>query len=55
MVADSREEADAMFETDPFSLEGLTCGLTVEEWEPLFGMLADRSTATPPPELASLS
>ena len=54
MVADSREEVEAMIQADPFSTEGLICGLTIEEWDPLFGMLADRSTGVPPPELASL-
>ena len=54
MVGDSREEIAAMVEADPFATEGLICGLTIEQWDPLFGMLADKSTGIPPPELASL-
>ena len=54
MVGDSREEVKAMVEEDPFAIEGLICGLTIEQWDPLFGMLADKSTGIPPPELASL-
>ena len=54
MVGDSRKEVEAMVEADPFAIEGLICGLTIEEWDPLFGMRVDKATGTPPPELASL-
>jgi hypothetical protein len=54
MVGDSREEVEAMVAADPFAIENLICGLTIEEWDPLFGMLSDKSTGIPPPELASL-
>ncbi|WP_306767895.1 hypothetical protein [Martelella alba] len=43
-----------MIAGDPFSREGLICGLCIEEWDPLFGMLADKSTQQLPPALSSL-
>jgi hypothetical protein len=37
-----------MVKGDPFSREDLICGLTIEEWDPLFGMLVDQSSGQPP-------
>jgi uncharacterized protein YciI len=54
MVGDSREQIEAMIAADPFAVEELICGLTIEEWDPLFGMLADQSTGIPPRGLESL-
>lgn len=54
MRAEDRQEVEAMVEGDPFSREDLICGLGIEEWDPLFGMLADQSSKQPPAELASL-
>jgi uncharacterized protein len=54
MRAQSREEVEAMVQGDPFSREGLICGLTIEKWDPLFGMLVELSSKEPPAELASL-
>ncbi|MBD1554458.1 YciI family protein [Pseudomonas typographi] len=54
MRAQNREEVETMIKGDPFSREGLICGLTIEEWDPLFGRLADQSSKQPPAELASL-
>ena len=54
MHGDSCAEVEAVLQLDPFAREDLICGLSIEEWDPLFGMLADRSSLMPPLELASL-
>jgi uncharacterized protein YciI len=54
MRAEDRQEVEAMVDGDPFSREDLICGLGIEVWDPLFGMLADQSSKQPPAELASL-
>lgn len=54
MAADSRQQVEEMIAADPFSREGLICDLWIEEWDPLFGMLVDKSSKLPPPELSSL-
>jgi hypothetical protein len=54
MVADNRQQVEAMVDDDPFTKEGLICALTIEEWDPLFGMLAEKSSGLAPPELSSL-
>lgn len=52
--AESLQEAQALIDADPFTRENLICGLSIEQWDPLFGMLAEYSTRQVPPELASL-
>lgn len=52
--ADSLQEAQALIDADPFTREDLICGLSIEQWDPLFGMLAEYSSKQPPAELASL-
>lgn len=54
MKADSEAEVRAMVDDDPFTREGLIHSLTIEAWDPLFGMLSDHSSQEPPAELASL-
>ncbi|EAU0154374.1 TPA: hypothetical protein SMN98_002658 [Pseudomonas aeruginosa] len=54
LKADSLQEAQALIAADPFTREDLICGLSIEQWDPLFGMLADYSSKQPPAELASL-
>jgi uncharacterized protein YciI len=54
MRAENRQEVEVMVKGDPFSREDLICGLTIEEWDPLFGMLVDQSSRQLPAELASL-
>ena len=54
MRAENRQEVEVMVKGDPFSREDLICGLTIEEWDPLFGMLVDQSSKQLPAELASL-
>ena len=41
LKADSLQEAQALIEADPFTREDLICGLSIEQWDPLFGMLAE--------------
>ena len=38
-----------MIEADPFTREDLICGLSIEQWDPLFGMLAEYSSKQPRP------
>jgi uncharacterized protein YciI len=54
MRAENRQEVEVMVKGDPFSREDLICGLTIEEWDPLFGLLVDQSSRQLPAELASL-
>lgn len=54
MKAESRAAVEAMIADDPFAERGLIASLTIEQWDPLFGRLADDSSQQPPPELASL-
>lgn len=53
MVAQDRHEVETMVAADPFANEGLIHAFTIEEWDPLFGMLADKSSGLAPAELAS--
>jgi len=53
LQADSIQEAQALVDADPFTREDLICGLSIEQWDPLFGMLAEYSSKQPPAELAS--
>lgn len=55
MAAEDRKQVEALVAEDPFSKEGLICTLTIDEWDPLFGMLADHSSKQFPPESASLA
>jgi hypothetical protein len=48
MRADSREEVQGMIDDDPFAQKGVISALTVEEWDPLFGLLADYSSGQSP-------
>ena len=50
MRAENREEIEVMVKGDPFSREDLICGITIEEWDPLFGMLVDQSSRQLPAE-----
>lgn len=54
VAAEDRDQVEGLVAEDPFTKEGLIHKLTIEEWDPLFGMFADRSSKQPPPELASL-
>ena len=49
LKADSLQEAQALIEADPFTREDLICGLSIEQWDPLFGMLAEYSSKQPRP------
>ncbi|WP_404989908.1 YciI family protein [Caballeronia sp. LP003] len=48
MIAESRQEVEEAVKDDPFSKEGLISSLSIEEWDPLFGALADWSSQTLP-------
>ncbi|AHF76642.1 hypothetical protein Sant_1584 [Sodalis praecaptivus] len=54
IMADSQQQVEALVAADPFSREGLICQLRIEQWDPLFGEWANRSSQTLPPALASL-
>ena len=41
-----------MIDDDPFAQKGVISALTVEEWDPLFGLLADYSSKQSPADLA---
>ena len=43
MTVDDRDEADRLIAADPFALEGLIDELTILEWDPMFGALAENS------------
>lgn len=55
LSAADRAEVDAVIAADPFATEGVICGLTVEEWDPLFGLLAGHSSGQLPPALDALT
>ncbi|GAC1320574.1 MAG: hypothetical protein NVSMB16_15740 [Acidimicrobiales bacterium] len=38
--AEDRSALDAMIATDPFHIAGLIEGMTITEWDPIFGALA---------------
>ena len=42
--ADTRLAAEAIIARDPFSREGLIDELTIQEWNPLFGVFATESS-----------
>ena len=42
--APSRSEVEALVQADPFAIMGLIVDLTIEEWDPLFGVFAARSS-----------
>lgn len=54
MQAENEEEVKQLVAGDPFSRENLIVALRIEQWDPLFGMLTDKSSKNVPPELASL-
>lgn len=55
LVADSRREVEAMVKGDPFSREKLIVTLSVEEWDPLFGVFGEQSSKTLPPGLKAIA
>jgi uncharacterized protein len=52
MRADNLQEVHGMIDDDPFAQMGVISALTVEEWDPLFGLLADYSSNQSPADLA---
>lgn len=42
--AASREELETLIESDPYSQQGLVSSLSVEEWNPLFGVFQGHSS-----------
>lgn len=52
MRADNLQEVQSMIDDDPFAQKGVISALTVEEWDPLFGLLADYSSKQSPADLA---
>jgi len=52
MRADNRGEVQSMIDDDPFAQKGVISALTIEEWDPLFGLLADYSSKQSPADLA---
>jgi len=43
MDARDRDHVDQLLAGDPFVAEGLVTELTVQRWEPIFGLLADKA------------
>ena len=41
MTVDDREEVEHLIAADPFAIEGLIDEITILEWDPMFGSLAD--------------
>lgn len=52
--AENLAQVRAMVDADPFSREGLIAELDIQQWDPLFGMLADISSKNVPPELKTI-
>ncbi|MFT4503579.1 YciI family protein [Caballeronia sp. 15711] len=52
MRADNRGEVQSMIDDDPFAQRGVISALTIEEWDPLFGLRADYSSKQSPADLA---
>ena len=44
MTVEDRQEAEALIANDPFAVENLIDELTILEWDPLFGALANESS-----------
>lgn len=44
MTAPDRTALNSLIATDPFAIEGLIANMTVRSWDPIFGVLNDRST-----------
>ncbi|MFC3058391.1 YciI family protein [Paenirhodobacter populi] len=55
LIADSKSEVEAMVENDPFSREKLIVSLSIQEWDPLFGVFASLSSKDLPPDLEIFS
>lgn len=51
--ADSKLEVQAWIDEDPFARENIISALTIEQWDPLFGLLADESSRQLPSALAN--
>ena len=41
VTVDSRDEVEQLVAADPFAIEGLIDELTILEWDPMFGSLAN--------------
>ncbi len=41
-----RNDAEMLVARDPFAIEGLIVSLTIQEWDPLFGAFADKSSGS---------
>lgn len=50
--ADSKLEVQALINEDPFARESIISALTIEQWDPLFGLLAGESSKRLPSDLA---
>lgn len=50
--ADSKLEVHALINEDPFARENIISALTIEQWDPLFGLLAGESSKRLPSDLA---
>jgi len=50
--ADSILQVQALINEDPFARENIICALTIEQWDPLFGLLAEESSQQLPSDLA---
>jgi hypothetical protein len=44
MSAPDRATVESLIETDPFAIEGLIANMTIQVWDPIFGILNDRSS-----------
>lgn len=47
MTVDDIEEARRLVAEDPFTIEGLVDDLTILEWDPMFGALAEDPARSP--------
>lgn len=48
MTVDDRGEVERLVAADPFAIEGLIDELTVLEWDPMFGALAEDANRAKP-------
>lgn len=51
--ADSKLAVQALIDEDPFAREHIISALTIEQWDPLFGLLAEQSSKQLPSTLAN--
>lgn len=52
--ANTRVDVQGLIDGDPFARENIISALTIEEWDPLFGLLADHSSGQLPSDLANV-